>query len=68
LLAVTDGFKSDVDGAIKGRVMMTTVSKDRKIAHRIDEIDWSQTIESKFSRRDGSEVSYRAYFEVRIHV
>jgi len=59
----TEGFKGDVEGVIKGRVMMTTVSKDRKIAYRIDEIDWTQNVDSKFSRRDGSEVTYKAYFK-----
>jgi len=66
--SVTDAMKVDLENTIKNRVVMTSISKGRKIAYRVDEIAWGTTIDSSFSKRDGTEITYREYFRTQHNI
>lgn len=36
--------------------------------YRVDDVDFNQTPDSSFTRRDGTQVTFRRYFEERYHV
>jgi len=48
-----------------GSIVMTSYNNK---TYRVDDVDFTQKPDSSFTRRDGTEVTYRRYFEERYHL
>ena len=53
-------FREAIQSALTGKLVVTSYNKR---AYRVEEVDFSSNPQSKFSKKDGSEISYIDYFK-----
>lgn len=60
----TVNYKRYFENLIVGCVVLTDYNNR---TYRIDDIDWNKTVESTFSKCDGTSISYKDYY-MQVHI